>query len=121
MFPAIYLLLYMVVLYNYHIFLLFIHLYVYFFRIFIFFCYVFFRCQERSSKKISTQTAMSSMGVPFVTEVIVKAIDAALQHTLEGLNISTITDPQRHKILETVYSLLPASDDIARVAAVRRV
>ncbi|KAI5001660.1 hypothetical protein ZWY2020_026310 [Hordeum vulgare] len=72
-----------------------------------------------SRKEVSSHIAMASVGVPFVTEVIMKAVDASFRHALEGLNSSTIIDPQRHALLEAVYSLLPASDDIARVAAIR--
>ena len=72
-----------------------------------------------SRKEESSHIAMASVGVPFVTGVIMKAVDASFRHALEGLNSSTIIDPQRHALFEAVYSLLPASDDIARVAAIR--
>ncbi|CAM0878550.1 unnamed protein product [Alopecurus aequalis] len=72
-----------------------------------------------SSEEASEHTAMASMGVPFVTGVFMKAIDAALKPALEGLNNSTISDPDRCKILEAVALYLPANDDNARVAAIR--
>ncbi|CAM0878552.1 unnamed protein product [Alopecurus aequalis] len=72
-----------------------------------------------SSEEASEHTAMASMGVPFVTGVFMKAIDAALKPALEGLNNSTISDPDRCKILEAVALYLPANEDNARVAAIR--
>ncbi|CAM0905724.1 unnamed protein product [Alopecurus aequalis] len=74
-----------------------------------------------SSEEASEHIAMSSVGVPFVTGVFMKAIDAALKPALEGLNNSTIADPDRCKILEAVALYLPANDDNVRVAAIRTV
>ncbi|CAM0878551.1 unnamed protein product [Alopecurus aequalis] len=72
-----------------------------------------------SSEEASEHTGMASMGVPFVTGVFMKAIDATLKPGLEGLNNSTISDPDRCKILEAVALYLPANDDNARITAIR--
>jgi chromosome segregation ATPase len=72
-----------------------------------------------SNKETSTKIAMSTMGVPAVTEVYMKAFTSMLEAVLEGLHNSTIVDPQCRKVIEAVHSLLPAGDDIAEVAAAR--
>ncbi|CAM0943957.1 unnamed protein product [Alopecurus aequalis] len=72
-----------------------------------------------SSEEASAHIAMLSVGVPFVTGVFMQAIDAALKPALEGLNNTTVADPDRCEILKAVALYLPANDDIARVAAIR--
>ncbi|KAI4968431.1 hypothetical protein ZWY2020_054931 [Hordeum vulgare] len=47
-----------------------------------------------------------------------KFIDSMLDTAFEGLNSSTIADPQCRKVLEEVCLLLPTGDDIPRVASI---
>ncbi|XBI64018.1 hypothetical protein VPH35_044294 [Triticum aestivum] len=57
-------------------------------------------------EETSTQLAMPSTDVSSITECFVETIDKALARATEGLNDSTIADPQCHDILQAVYLML---------------
>jgi chromosome segregation ATPase len=59
------------------------------------------------------------MGASDIAEAYMKFFDSSLSAALEGLDNSTIIDPQRRKVPETVYALIPAGHNVARVAAAR--
>ena len=70
-------------------------------------------------EETSTQLAMPSTDVSSITELFVETIDKALARAIEGLNDSTIADPQRDDILQAVYLMLPTGDTVPRIATVR--
>ncbi|KAK1666149.1 hypothetical protein QYE76_054308 [Lolium multiflorum] len=72
-----------------------------------------------SNEGTSTQISMSSMNVSSIAEAVMKTFDSVLDTVFEGLDNSTIVDPHRCEVLKAIHSLLPARDDITRVAATR--
>uniref|UniRef100_A0A8I6YE41 Uncharacterized protein n=1 Tax=Hordeum vulgare subsp. vulgare TaxID=112509 RepID=A0A8I6YE41_HORVV len=62
---------------------------------------------------------MPSMDVSAISDLFVETIAKALARAIEGLNDSTITDPQRRDILQAVCLMLPAGDIVPRIATVR--
>ena len=48
-----------------------------------------------SNEEAPAQITMTSISVPFITEAFMKFIDSTLDAAFEGLNGSTIADPQR--------------------------
>ncbi|KAE8787830.1 hypothetical protein D1007_38149 [Hordeum vulgare] len=59
------------------------------------------------------------MDVSAISDLFVETIAKALARAIEGLNDSTITDPQRRDILQAVCLMLPAGDIVPRIATVR--
>ncbi|KAF6987601.1 hypothetical protein CFC21_005225 [Triticum aestivum] len=70
-------------------------------------------------EETSTQLAMASTDVSSTTELFVETIDRMLTRAIQGLDDSTMTEPQRRDILQTVYLMLPSGVVVPRIATVR--